>query len=431
MRRPALALMALLGVLLLAAPASAQATLTSLDEVVAELQQDQVFVDRGADVPLDEGEARDIVAGSSVQVYVVGLSAADAREGGGDAAVVEQIGTALADESAVVLLLTDKPSVYADNSAALGARGVNAGVAVRSVPRGDFDEAGVRDFLQQFVQNVDAQASGGSVGSGGSSRPGGGTGLVPVLALGALGFGAYAVVRGRKRSKANAQSLEDARADVESLYGRLGSDVQLLAPGDDAIARQALADAAERYNATGALMAKADTVGEFAAARRTAVEGLAAARVVRQRLGLDPGPEVPLPPGTGPQLEEKAVVQVGDEQYEGAPQYEPGRPHYYEGGYYGSQHVPGGWYATPFWQTLLLSSVLNQGYGRSYGRSYGGGYSGGMFGGGISGGTRRRGGGFSGGGFGGGRRGGGGGFGGFGGGGGWGGGGRRGGGGKW
>ncbi|MCW2679350.1 MAG: hypothetical protein JWM62_751 [Frankiales bacterium] len=415
MRRPALALLALLGVLL-AAPASAQATLTSLDEVVAELQQDQVFVDRDADVPLDEADARDIVAGSEVQVYVAALPAAAAARSGGDAAVVEALGEALADESAVVLLLTDRPSVYADNSQALGARGVNAGAALRSVQRGDFDEAGLRDVLQQFVQAVDAQASGGSA-DGSGSRPGGGTGLLPVLAVGALGFGAYTLVRGRKRSKANAQSLQDARADVESLYGRLGSDVQLLAPGDDAIARQALADAGERYNATGALMAKADTLGEFAAARRTAVEGLAAARVVRQRLGLDPGPEVPLPPSAGPQLQEKAVVQVGEEQYEGSPQYEPGRPHYYEGGYYGSQHVPGGWYATPFWQTLLLSSVLNGGmYGRR--RSYhGGGYSsGGMFGGGISGGTiGRRGGG----------------FGGFGGGGGWSGGGRRGGGGKW
>lgn len=412
MRRPALALLALL---LLAAPASAQATLTSLDEVVDELRQDQVFVDPDAAVPLDEGDARSIVARSSVQVYVAALPAAASARAGGDAALVDAIGEALADDSAVVLLITDDPSVYADNSAALGARGVNAGVAVRSVERGDFDEAGLRDFLQQFVQNIDAQAAGGTVGSGGS-RPGGGTGLLPVVALGALGFGAYAVVRGRRRSRANATSLEDARADVESLHGRLGSDVQLLAPGDDAIARQALADAAERYNATGALMAKADTLGEFAAARRTAVEGLAAARVVRQRLGLDPGPEVPLPPGAGPQLEQRSVVQVGDEQHEGSPQYEPGRPHYYEGGYYGGQPVPGGWYATPFWQTLLLSSVLSGGGG--HGRR--GGYSGGMFGGGISGGTGS------------GRRGGFGGFGGFGGGGGWGGGGgRRGGGGKW
>ena len=79
MRRPALALLALLGVLLLAAPASSRATLTSLDEVVSELQQDQVFVDPDADVPLDEGDARDIVAGSQVQVYVAAVPAGRTR----------------------------------------------------------------------------------------------------------------------------------------------------------------------------------------------------------------------------------------------------------------------------------------------------------------------------------------------------------------
>ena len=182
--------------------------------------------------------------------------------------------------------------------------------------------------------------------------------------------------------------------------------MQLLSPGDDAIARQALADAAERYNATGALMAKADTPGEFAAARRTAIEGLTAARVVRERLGLDPGPELPMPPSSAPQLTQPARVQVEDQEFEGSPTYTPGRPHYYEGGYYGGRAVPGGWYATPFWQTMLLSSVLTGGMGR---RGYGGVYVGG-FGGGIGGGRsyggRRRGG--FGGGFGGGGRGGGG-----------------------
>jgi hypothetical protein len=432
MPRPPLALLALLGVPLLLGlglPGPAAAQTISLDRVVDELQQDQVYRDPSADVPLDDGDVADIVAGSQVQVYVAALPVGLSERAGGDAALVDAIGEALADDSSVVLLITDGPSVYADNSSALGARGVNAGVAVRSIERGDFDEAGITSFVRQFVDTIDAQASGTSGSGGSSSGSGGGSpsGLLPLVAVGALGGGAYLLVRGRKRKQESAKSLEDARADVESLYGRLGSDVQLLAPGDDAIARQALADAAERYNATGALMAKADTLGEFAAARRTAVEGLAAARVVRQRLGLDPGPEVPLPPGTGPQLEAPAVVQVGEEQYEGSPQYEPGRPHYYEGGYYGSQHVPGGWYATPFWQTLLLSSVLNGGMGGGYGRrsSYGGWSSGGVSGGF---GGRRSGGGMFGGG---GRRGG---FGGFGGGGGWsgGGGGRRGGGGgKW
>jgi hypothetical protein len=173
---------------------------------------------------------------------------------------------------------------------------------------------------------------------------------------------------GRRTARSRATELDDLRADVESLYGRLGSDVQLLAPGDDAVARQALADASERYTGHGALLAKADSPGEYAAARRTAVEGIAAARVVRQRLGLDPGPDVPMPEGQGPQLTERSRVQVGDDEYDGSPRYEPGRPHYYEGGYYGGQAIPGGWYATPFWQTLLMGSMMSGGLGGGYGR---------------------------------------------------------------
>ena len=416
MRRTLLLLPALLGVLLAAAPASAQATLPSLAEVVDELRADQVYVDPSADVDLDEGDARSMLARSKVQVYVAAVPAALADDAGGDAALVQSIGASLDDPSSVVLLLTDAPSVYADNSQALGERGVNAGLAVRSIERGEFDQAGIRDFVNAFVAEIDAQAAGGSSSSGGSSS--GASGLLPLLLVGGAGIGGYALLKSRRTKRTSAQELEDARADVESLYGRLGSDVQLLSPGDDAIARQALADAAERYNATGALMAKADSLGEYAAARRTAVEGLAMARVVRERLGLDPGPEVALPPGEGPQLDGPTTVQVGEQEYEGSPRYEPGRPHYYEGGYYGTQHVPGGWYATPFWQTLLLSSVLNRPHSGSYGRG-----SGGMFGGGITG--RGTGGGMFGGGS---RRGGGSGFGGFGGGGGgggWGGGGGR------
>ena len=112
--------------------------------------------------------------------------------------------------------------------------------------------------------------------------------------------------RSRSRRQA-ARELQGYRADVESLYDRLGADVATLRPGDDAVARQALADAAERYNATGALLSQADTPGEFEAARRTVAEGLAAARVARTRLGLDPGPDVPPPPGSGPQLQAAAA----------------------------------------------------------------------------------------------------------------------------
>ncbi len=403
MRRSVLLLLTCFALLGVAGSAGAQTATLSVDDLIAELEADQVYVEPGLVDGLDEGDLRDEVLDSEVQVYLAVVPDGLAERSGGIASLVQDIGSTIGDSSAVVLVITDRPDVYADNGRDIGGRGVNAGAAVRTTNTyEDFDDGSIEAFVGDFVAEIDDQASGGGSG-GGSSAP---AGLVPLLAVGGLGGGAYLLVRNRRAKQKRRKDLEDARADVESLYHRLGSDVSLLFAGDDKVAQQALTDAGERYNATGALMAKADTLGEFAAARRTAVEGLAATRLVRERIGLDPGPEVPLPPGSVPALQEPARVQVGDEEYDGAPQYSPERPHYYEGGYYGGQQVPGGWYSSPFWQTLILSSVLNHGY------SHGGhGHrSGGMLGGG---GGRRSGGGFGGfgggGGWGGGRRGGGGG----------------------
>ncbi len=196
--------------------------------------------------------------------------------------------------------------------------------------------------------------------------------MLGVLALIGVGGGG-ALYLSRRRTRARA--MEGARADVESLYDRLGADVSNLSAGDDPVARQALADAAERYTSTGALLSRSDTPGEFEAARRTAVEGLSAARLARTRLGLDPGPEVPPPPGSGPRLDREQRVQVGDEEYDGSPTYAPGRSHWFGGGMLGGRMVPGGWYGVPFWETMLLGSVLSGGFGGGgYGSGYGSGY---------------------------------------------------------
>src|SRR5687767_884453 len=126
MRRLPLLLLALLGMLVLAAPASAQSTL-SLDRVVDELLADQVYVDPSFEVDdLDEGDLRDAVLGSDVQVYVAAVPAGLSDRAGGDAELVQAIGETIADSNAVVLVITDAPSVYADNGRAIGGRGVNA-----------------------------------------------------------------------------------------------------------------------------------------------------------------------------------------------------------------------------------------------------------------------------------------------------------------
>jgi hypothetical protein len=87
------------------------------------------------------------------------------------------------------------------------------------------------------------------------------------------------------------EALLAAKADVESLYGRLGHDVSSLTDGGDPANRQGLADAAERYNTAGAQLGRVQSLAELGVVRSVILEGLSSTRQVRTRLGLDPGPE--------------------------------------------------------------------------------------------------------------------------------------------
>ena len=148
-------------------------------------------------------------------------------------------------------------------------------------------------------------------------------------------------------------------ADVSSLRDRLGHDVISLQPGTDPVARQAMADAAERLATATTLLERATTDAQLRTAWLAAVEGLQAAQVVRRQLGLDPGPPIPTLPSTGPQLTGRTQLQVEGRTYAGAPTYEPGHPHWFPGGSYGGRHVPGGWYDAPFWPAALVLGGLS------------------------------------------------------------------------
>lgn len=97
----------------------------------------------------------------------------------------------------------------------------------------------------------------------------------------------------RRGSAAREQRrLADARAEAQRWYERLGGQLMNL-HGDEPAARQALADAGERYNAAGGQLQQAASVRQFELARESALEGLAYARAARVAMGLDPGPELP------------------------------------------------------------------------------------------------------------------------------------------
>jgi hypothetical protein len=189
----------------------------------------------------------------------------------------------------------------------------------------------------------------------------------------------------RRSGAAREQSrLEDARAEAQRWYERLGGQVMNL-HGDDPAARQALADASERYNAAGGQLQQARTVRQFELARESALEGLAYVRAARLAMGIDPGPE--LPPlasaqGAG-QITREREVNVQGHQYKAGPQPGADTPYYYPGGRVQGRPVPSGWYSTPVWKTalgagagvlggmLIFDALLSPGFGdMGYGDGY-------------------------------------------------------------
>jgi hypothetical protein len=231
------------------------------------------------------------------------------------------------------------------------------------------------DTLTAFVDGLSSvgqrSSSGGSSSAAGSASgekksSHAGVILLVVLLLLAVGLGAFLMTRRRKKQR----ELADLRAGVVSLYDRLGADVSNIDPKDNDKARQALADASERYTATGSQLAQADSKAKYEVARRTALEGLYAARGAREELGLPLGAELPtLHPSTGDGLNSPTTIKVQGQDVRGYPDYQPGAPHYYGGG----GGYAAGWYSMPFWETLLLTSALSGGFGGGWGWGGGGG----------------------------------------------------------
>lgn len=351
--------------LLLCLPGVARAENAS--DVAAGLRNAAVYESPGIDL-IDQDALSGTLSDNSPQLFVAALPADAATTALKADQLAESIGKALGNASAVILVITVGGRIGAEEGRAARSQGFDADRALADQlkqPRGAFTKGTVTQFVKDFKARLDGQErSGGSSSSGAqsSSDEGGGSGtkiLIVLLVLGGGGYGLYALSRKKKAAK----QAEGLRADVEQLYHRLGSEVSLLNAGNNEIARQAMADASERYNTCGATLANADSPAEFAAARRTAVEGLTAARVARKEMGLDPGPEIPLPPGSGPKLVEEQQLQLGDQTVYGSPDYAPGRQHYYEGGNVNGQMVRGGWYSAPFWEPFLLGSLLAGGFG--------------------------------------------------------------------
>jgi len=177
--------------------------------------------------------------------------------------------------------------------------------------------------------------------------------LVAIVVVVIIGVIALAYLGHRKTVAAKA--LDDSRSRARRSVERLGGQVYSLEPRDDEAARQALADAAERFTAAGAQVEQAATPEQYRLAELTAHEGLYYVRAARVSLGLDPGPELPELPGqsqAGAVTEDRSVTVEGHE-YLASPLASDRTRHYYPGGTVASRPVPRGWYSDPWWQSAL------------------------------------------------------------------------------
>lgn len=373
----------------LTAPAGAARLVTAVDDALNALRSGSVYVDPSAEAAglVDRQRTSSDIGSAQIKVAVLPSSAGDAG------AVARQLSEQLDLQRGLVIVLAGKQINAAAGprtSFQSGEAGQLAAQAFRDHSAGGFTAGNVQGALDELITDgrtvlaTPGRSRGGGGDATSSSSSGSGTGTALVVGAVVLGGGGYLFTRSRRRRRQQAGNVAAARAEVTSLYQRLANDVSTLDPGDDPVAKQAMADASERYTATGAALASATTTGDLAAARRTAIEGIQAARVVRKQKGLDPGPDPqPAPAPDAPQVQGQQLVQVGGQNYQGYGAYTPGAPNYFGGGMYNGGWVPGGWYATPFWQQLLITEAVFGGFG---GWGYGGGFGGLAYGGGWGGG---------------------------------------------
>jgi hypothetical protein len=166
----------------------------------------------------------------------------------------------------------------------------------------------------------------------------------------------------RQRTAAQARELEDAKSEARRWVERLGGQVLNLV-GTDEASKQALADAAERYNAAGSQMEQARSVAQARHVTETAYEGLYYVRAARSAMGLDPGPELPPLPGQqrAGAVSEERNVEVEGHEYSASPVPSQQNRHYYPGGMVAGRPVPRGWYSEPWWKPALVAGAWGLG----------------------------------------------------------------------
>lgn len=181
----------------------------------------------------------------------------------------------------------------------------------------------------------------------------------PLLFLPMLGGGQQRPVSQRQVAQQEQVSLDDALADAKRWTDRLGSQI-LNIEGTDAVSKQAMADASERFNAARAGLAEAHTPKQALLARESALEGLHYVNAAREIMGLPAGPQLPELEGqrqAGRVTEERTVRQDDGTLVTASPYASAQTPHYYPGGAVAGRPVPAGWYSTAWWAPAMMTGM--------------------------------------------------------------------------
>ncbi|NIH84783.1 hypothetical protein [Amycolatopsis granulosa] len=177
-----------------------------------------------------------------------------------------------------------------------------------------------------------------------------------VLVVGGIAYFAKGQAKTRQRQ------LDDAKADARRLVERLGGQVLNLV-GSNEPAKQALADASERYNAAGSQLEQARTAEQAKLVKETALEGLYYVRAAREAMGMDPGPKLPeeVERERAGKVTEERSVDVEGRRLHASPQPGDETPYYYPGGRVAGRPVPQGWYSEPWWKPALVAGAWGLG----------------------------------------------------------------------
>ena len=184
--------------------------------------------------------------------------------------------------------------------------------------------------------------------------------ILTLLVVVAIIAGVVWLVRQQQATKA--RELDDAKTEARRWVDRLGWQVLNLVGTNDA-AKQALADAAERYTAAGSQMDQARSAAQARGVTETAYEGLYYVRAARSAMGLDPGPELPPLPGQqqAGAVSEAREVEVEGHRYGASPDPTGRNTHFYPGGMVAGRPVPRGWYSEPWWRPALVAGAWGLG----------------------------------------------------------------------